>query len=113
MLRGALACFIEGSFELSDANKFEWMVQALKGMDYVFSSKEDHNIRKALMTYGDFSQSPVNHPNKHMLGCRFEHWREMLVKSSRRSHQDKIVKILNRIEINDTPFAGHLRFPRQ
>lgn len=108
LLRGALACFIEGEgpFELSDANKFEWMVQALKGMDYVFSSKEDHNIRKALMTYGDFSQSPVNHPHKHMLGCRFEHWREMLVKSSRRSRQDKIVKILNRIEISDTPFSG-------
>lgn len=106
LLRGAISCFFLDTFDLANDNSFVWSLRALEGMEYVFARKDDHFIRKTLLTYGDFSQSPASHHGKHMLGCKFEHWRDMLIKSNRRHFQDRIITLFHNIEIKNTPFAA-------
>lgn len=107
LLRGAVGLFVrEGDLDLADEAKYAWTLRALEGFSYVFGSDDDHQIRKALLSCGDFTQSPVNHPAKRILGCSYADWRNHLVKSGRRVDQQKIIDMLHGIEAKDEPFVG-------
>ena len=107
LLRGAVGLFVrDGDLDLADETRYDWTLRALEGFSYVFSSDDDRHIRKALLSCGDFTQSPVNHPAKRILGCSYADWRDHLVKSGRRVDQQKIIDILHGIEVKDEPFVG-------
>lgn len=107
LLRGAVGLFAcGGDLDLVEETKYDWTLRALEGFSYVFRSDDDRQIRKALLSCGDFTQSPVNHPAKRILGCSYTDWRDHLVKSGRRVDQQKIIEMLHGIEAKDEPFVG-------
>ena len=107
LLRGALWLFAK---ENEDAFKnVDEMIDCLEKFSYVFQDVEnedvDKNVRLALLTKRDYTQSPRHSDKYHFMGCLPSSWRSMFTKSSARTNQQSVIELLKGIAIEERPFA--------
>lgn len=103
LLRGSLRLFSpSGAFDITDDEVFTFAKDTLERFSGIFDDKSanpdvDWKIRSALLTLGDYSQSPVNEPKKKYLGHIHLSWRNLFVASRVRAGQEKIINIIHSI----------------
>ena len=111
ILKGAISLFLvdhNSDFPIEEGGNAQILLKRLKTFSSIFNNdsktkEKDREIRKILLSIGDFSQTKVgdfnNSKDSRMFGCMFGSWRSLLT-INQFYRQGNIVKVLDTITKN-------------